>query len=153
MSLIDETLLIDLISEKRKELNIFEIIIFIFLSNIEIFIAIAFIIDQCYDASVISIVYPISYFAYALIEYPFPSRYYWRYMIYYSISIISIKLFYQLPFFCGYPFLAMFNIFSENHCEYYNLSNLEITESFAYIIGLRKYNGDYSYPKNGVFIF
>jgi hypothetical protein len=30
----------------------------------------------------------------------------------------------------------------------YNLTDQEITEGFEYIIGLRKYNGEYSYPKN-----
>ena len=150
LNLVDKVLLIDLLSKKNSRMNNYlEIIIYIFYSNIDIFIVLAFIINQCVDASIFSLVFPLSYFLYGSIEYPFPSRIYWKYMILYSIIILSLKLIYQLPFFCGYPFLSIFNVFTETHCEVFNLTDIEIVESLAYIIGLRKYNGDYSYPKNG----
>lgn len=146
---IDKNLLIDLTSSRKtKVTNILELLIFSFYTNIELFIVIAFIINHCIDASIMSMVYPISYFGYGLVEYPFTNKYYWKIMIVYSLITITIKLVYQFPFFCGYPFLAVFNIFQDNYCEYVPLSDQEISEGFEFIIGLRKYNGEYSYPKN-----
>ena len=71
-------------------------------------------------------------------------------MIIYSLIIISVKIIYQFPIFCGYPFFSIFNIFSDSdsYCDYYYLEPAEIMEEFSFIIGLRKYNGIYSYPKN-----
>jgi len=147
---VDKVLLIDLtISNKKiKMTNLFELFLFAVYSNVEIFLVIAFIINTCLDASIMSMAYPISYFGYALLEYPFPHKTYWKAMIIYSLMIITIKLVYQFPFFCGYPFLSIFNIFQENYCEYYPLTDVEITSNFVFILGLRKYTGEYSYPKN-----
>jgi hypothetical protein len=146
---IDKVLLIDLTSSRKtKVTNILELLIFSFYTNIEFFIVIAFIINHCIDASIMSMVYPISYFGYGLVEYPFTNKYYWKIMIVYSLITITLKLVYQFPFFCGYPFLAVFNIFEDNYCEYVPLTDQEISEGFEFIIGLRKYNGEYSYPKN-----
>jgi hypothetical protein len=146
---IDKSLLMDLTTRNNMRLdNVFDILFFSIYSNIEIIIIFAFIINHCIDASIMSLIYPITYLGYGMIEYPFTNKHYWKWMIIYSLLIITIKLIYQLPFFCGYPSFAVFNIFNENYCDYYNLSDQQITEGFEYIIGLRKYNGEYSYPKN-----
>jgi len=146
---VDNILLIDLSSTSpfRAE-SIVEVLLYWLYSKIEIIIVIAFIINMCVDASVISMVYPISYFGYALLEYPFTNKYYWKFLTVYSLITIVLKLFYQLPFICGYPFLAFFNPFSDNFCETYNLSETDFLDNFEYFLGLRKYNGEYSYPKN-----
>lgn len=146
---IDKVLLIDLISNKKTKLsNLLELIIFSVYTNIEKFLVCAFIINSCVDASIMSLFYPISYFGYGLIEYPFPNKYYWKTITVYALITITLKLIYQFPFFCGYPFLSAFNIFNENYCEDYNLQDQDIMEGFEFILGLRKYNGKYSYPKN-----
>ncbi len=146
---IDSILLIDLNSSSPFEPNSFlEILLYWVYSKIEIIIVIAFIINMCVDASVISMVYPISYFGYALLEYPFTNKYYWKLLTIYSLITIVLKLFYQLPFICGYPFLAIFNPFNENYCESYNLSETDFLDNVEYFIGFRKYNGEYSYPRN-----
>ncbi len=146
---IDNILLIDLASSSFfKPNSIIEVLLYWIYSKIEIIIVVAFLINMCMDASVISMVYPISYFGYALLEYPFTNKYYWKFLTIYSLITIVLKLFYQLPFICGYPFLAIFNPFSDNYCETYNLSETDFLDNFEYFIGFRKYNGEYSYPKN-----
>ena len=108
---IDKTLLIDLvISHKQKISGFFDIMIYSFYSNIELFLLAAFIFNHIHDASILSCVYPITYFGYGLIEYPFPSKGYWRLLILYDLFVITIKLIYQFPLFCGYPFLSIFNV-------------------------------------------
>lgn len=146
---IDNILLIDLAASSFfKPNSIFEVLLYWIYSKIEIIIVVTFIINMCMDASIISMVYPISYFGYALLEYPFTNKFYWKFLTIYSLITIVLKLFYQLPFICGYPFLAVFNPFSDNYCETYNLSETDFLDNFEYFLGFRKYNGEYSFPKN-----
>ena len=133
---------------KANENNFCELILFTLYSNVEFILVLAFIINACIDASIMSIIYPLIYFGYGLIEYPFPGKFFWKVLIVYSLITITVKLAYQFPFFCGYPFYSLFNIFNDSYCESYSLTNLEIMEGFDYMFGLRKYTGEYSYPKN-----
>ena len=125
---IDKTLLIDLvISHKQKISGFFDIMIYSFYSNIEFFLLLAFIFNNIHDASILSCVYPLTYFGYGLIEYPFPSKVYWRLLIIYDLFVITIKLIYQFPLFCGYPFLSMFNVL-------FDLIRSSMTTSVKYTI-------------------
>jgi hypothetical protein len=146
---LDSSLLLDLNSPNKLRINdLFEIILYLIYSNIEKVIFLAFILNICTDASIMSLIYPVSYLGYGLLEYPFTNKQYWRTLLVYSLLVITIKILYQLPFFCGYPFYSVFNIFRDNYCEYYTVTEQQITLSIDYLIGLRKYNGEYSYPKN-----
>ena len=108
---IDKTLLIDLVSNHKQKISgFFDLMTYSIYSNIELFIMLAFIFNNIHDASILSCIYPLTYFGYGLIEYPFPSKTYWRYLIIYSLSVITSKLVYQFPLFCGYPFLTIFNV-------------------------------------------
>lgn len=128
--------------------NTIELLFFTLYSNIEYFLIFAFLMNCFSESSLLTIIYPLIYFGYGLIEYPFPSKAFWKILIKYSAIVLFIKLLFQLPLFCGYPFYSVFNVFGEIYCENYNLTVLELTESSEYLIGLRKYNGEYSYPKN-----
>jgi hypothetical protein len=100
---IDKCILIDLTSSQNNINlnNFFDIIFFSIYSNIEIIIVFAFILNHIVDASIMSVIYPITYLGYGMIEYPFTNKHYWKWMIVYSLVTITVKLIYQLPFFCG----------------------------------------------------
>ena len=54
------------------------------------------IIDHIQMASFISMIYPLSIFCYAILEYPRPGKNYWVFCIGYSIIVLSIKCMLQL---------------------------------------------------------
>ena len=125
-----------------------KIFYYFFLSNVKHIILIVFILNAIYESSVLSLVYIIIHLGYGLIEYPIVNKLYWKLLMIYSFIIIAVKLLFQLPLFCGFPVYAVFVLFDSNHCQSYSITPQELTESFAYILGIRKYNGTYSYPNN-----
>ena len=54
------------------------------------------ILDHMISSSAITIIYPISIFCYALLEYPRPKKFYWTYVLYYTFMIMCAKFFIQL---------------------------------------------------------
>ena len=54
------------------------------------------ILDHMLSSSVITLVYPLSIFCYALLEYPRPKKNYWILVLYYTFIIMFIKFFIQL---------------------------------------------------------
>ena len=54
------------------------------------------ILDHMLSGSIITIVYPLSIFCYALLEYPRPKKYYWILVLYYTFIIMCVKFFIQL---------------------------------------------------------
>lgn len=54
------------------------------------------------NAGFISIVYPFAVFGYALLEETRPSKYFWRVMLYYSISVVLAKCLMNLHFMNDY---------------------------------------------------
>ena len=54
------------------------------------------ILDHMVSASIISIIYPLSIFCYALLEYPRPKKYYWMACLIYTMIIMFIKFIIQL---------------------------------------------------------
>ena len=54
------------------------------------------ILDHMVSGSLISLIYPLSIFCYALLEYPRPKKYYWMVIIVYTMIIMFIKFIIQL---------------------------------------------------------
>ncbi len=68
-------------------------------------------------------------------------------MLYYTIFVIFAKYFYQLPVFCGSPPYTLYHYDGEI-CENTLINPSDLINRIDYIIGLRKYSGNSSYPKN-----
>ena len=113
--------------------------------------AIMFIVNHLCNANLLSLIYPISLFLYAALENPYPSSKYWNIMLIYTIMLILIKFVYQLPIFCGSPPYTLFR-FKGDFCENIQLNQNEIVSRIDYLIGIRKYTGHSSYPKNQGFM-
>ena len=58
-------------------------------------------------ASIINLVLPVSMLFYAMLENPFPSYKYWRFVSVYILMAIAAKLSIQLPVFCSTPAFAV----------------------------------------------
>ena len=62
------------------------------------------IINHLINASIISMIYPLSIFCYALLENPRPSKNYWRFCYIYTFIILIIKCFSQKIFFGAFSY-------------------------------------------------
>ena len=108
------------------------------------------IINHIAMASLISIVYPLSIFCYAIFEYPRPSNKYWKFCITFSIIVLSIKCMLQLE--------LLVTIFENKDKKdvkgnYYN-SYLEFLEKLDnYKIGLKYTESTFSYEFFDYIIF
>ena len=88
------------------------------------------ILDHMASASLISLIYPLSIFCFALLEYPRPKKYYWLAILVYTMIIMFIKFIIQLK---------VVQIFiSEN--TYYNL----IINLYYYRIGFKYFKETFS---------
>lgn len=67
-----------------------------FLSNTLNLTFFVFILNHIINASLESAVYPLSIFAYSLLEYPRPSSSYFRFMLLYTQAVILLKFLFQL---------------------------------------------------------
>ena len=54
------------------------------------------ILDHMLSSSVITLIYPLSIFCYALLEYPRPKKIYWILVLYYTFIVMCVKFFIQL---------------------------------------------------------
>jgi hypothetical protein len=54
------------------------------------------ILSMCWNAGLISILYPLAVFGYALMEEARPSKYYWSFITFYTVLIIFVKTLFQL---------------------------------------------------------
>ena len=132
--------------------SLVSILILMVMSHFQKICCLFFILNQVINCNLISLVYPLSLFFYALIENPIPQKSYWKFMIYYTIIIISAKFIYQLPLFCGTPAYSIFHYDGEA-CYNFNINPSDLINRIDFIIGIRKYSGNSSYPKNqGFFI-
>ena len=52
-------------------------------------------------ANAFALLFPLSLFAYALLESPRPSKRYWRFVFGWTVAVIVAKFIYQLPLFCA----------------------------------------------------
>ena len=108
------------------------------------------IINHIAMSSLISIVYPLSIFCYAIFEYPRPNHKYWKFCITYTLIVLSIKCMLQLN---------LLVIIFENknkkdaHGKYYN-SYIEFLEKLDnYKIGLKYTESTFSYEFFDYIIF
>ena len=126
-----------------------------------IFIVVYFIISQmdkvCYlmmivnhivNDNCLSLIFPLSLFFYALLENPIPLKAFWKFIIFYTVLIIIIKFLYQLPLFCGSPAFTFFYYTGDSACISRGFSEAELIGRIDYIIGIHKFSGNSSYPKN-----
>ena len=67
--------------------------------NFHWFCYLLMILNHLHSASLISSFYPITIFFYALLEYPRPVKTYWKMCLYYTFSILFIKLLFTLKIF------------------------------------------------------
>ena len=151
-SKIDEELDINLIDEDIYPNNISLLILInlifkVIYSHIDYLLIIVVVVNTIHDGSLISLFYPILLLGFGLLDYPFPNKIFWKLLFFYSILTILLKIIYQFPIFCG-DGLTLFNLFIDNYCEIYPISQNELTSSFFYLLGIRKYVGEFSYPKN-----
>jgi len=103
-------------------------------------------LNFAYNANLISLVLPISVLFYGLLENPKPSNRYWRFVTIYLVCTIAFKFFYQLPIICSSPEFAIWS------CNDVEISRELLIRRVDYIIGLQKFNGGASYPRNiGIF--
>lgn len=88
-------------SKTHKTYNIklkdyFLIIIYIISSNTQHIVYLFFFLNHYYNASLESLVFPLSVCAYALLEYPRPPSQYFKFMLFYTLIIFFIKFSLQL---------------------------------------------------------
>ena len=99
------------------------------------------VLNHIENASIISMVYPISIFCYAIIEYPRPSKNYWNFCIIYSIVVLALKYMLQLQLFVeifGYKMSAdnqsEMSIFEDTikNLEYYKIGLKYMKTTYEY---------------------
>ena len=102
-----------------------------------------------WETSLLTLIYPLSLFIYALLDQPFCSTIYVKFILYYSIFITILVFFFQMPFFCGNQLFV--NIFSKESGYCYK-TGPKISNFFP-VIGLYKFTGPMS-PNNvrGIFV-
>ena len=149
---IDPVLLeqVDLREDSTIHFSSLEMLGIALLSNMDTMCMWCFIINVVFNQSFLAMIYPFSYFLYALIENPFPPKQYWKFMSVYSGTLIVIKFIYQLPFFCGNP---MFSVYTPSGlCDTSYVDSLTLWCRFDYLLGIYKFNGIYSVPEDlGIF--
>lgn len=100
-------------------------------------IALIFLFCFLANGDILSLIYPLSYFLYAGLEYPFPPVSYWNLMIYEVVIVISVKFLYQLPFFCGTNPLQILMV-TTNTCSDAFVPRSELIRRWDYVLGLKK---------------
>lgn len=66
----------------------------------------------------------------------------------YVLTIISLKFLYQLPIFCGTPVYTFYS----DKCNNEDLIPQVLASRIDYVIGIHKFSGPASYPRNvGIF--
>ena len=114
----------------------------VFISQAEWILFTLFFINFAQQATLINIVLPLSALFYALLENPMPSYRYWRFVSIYVLIAMMMKLAIQLPLFCSTPAFGIYNCVEDPVAEVILVTRID------YIIGLRKFSGPASYPKN-----
>ena len=69
----------------------------------------------------------------------------------YSLIIVGVKFFYQLPIFCGTPAFSIWTM--KDGCEAHVMDPAILVRRFDYIFGIYKFTGPASLPKDqGIFL-
>jgi hypothetical protein len=106
----------------------------IFINNFTWFCYIVMILDHMTSGSIITLVYPMSIFCYALLEYPRPKKTYWSFILIYTMIIMCIKFVIQLK-------IISLGIIEDKYIEkYYSL----ISKLYYYKIGFKYFDTTFS---------
>jgi hypothetical protein len=97
------------------------------------------------NANLLSLPLPLSLFLYVLLSRPLPSKTYIKTLLTYLLTIVTLKVLYQLPLFCSSP---SYTLFSLDRCNPAVIPPEILFKRNDYIIGLRKFSGPASYPKD-----
>lgn len=112
-----------------------------------VFLTLAF--NFIMNANVIALINVIANMAYAVLENPIAPTTFWKFIMAYMLAVVSIKFLYQLPIFCGTP---VYTFYSDS-CNNEDLIPQVLAHRVDYIIGVHKFSGPASYPKNGGIFF
>ena len=103
-------------------------------------------VNFAFNANVISMLLPLSVCYYAILENPKPSYKYWKLVTNYMLVAILLKFVVQLPVFCSSPVFGFWN------CLEQDIEPEFLVRRIDFIIGLQKYSGPASYPRDiGIF--
>lgn len=102
-------------------------------------------INFIFNANLLSLVLPLSACFYGLLDHPVANIKYWKLLMVYILSVIAAKFIYQLPIFCGSP---PYSIFTVENCINSDIIPDILVSRIDYIIGIHKFGGPSSYPKD-----
>ncbi|KAL4498483.1 hypothetical protein ABPG72_019601 [Tetrahymena utriculariae] len=132
-----------------KKQNSLSLIFIVFMQRkFQLVCGLTFSLNAINNADLVSVIYPIVYLTYCLVESPFPTRTFWKLIMYYTILIITLKFLYQLPVFCGTPPYTFFLLSDGQDCSTSNITSEQARTRIDFIIGIRKYTGPASYPRD-----
>jgi len=133
---------------KLQDYGIFRLIEASFLSRSMQIMIIFIVFNFIMNANVISLFVVLANLCYQVLENPLVSTKFWKFMMTYMLSVISLKFIYQLPIFCGTPVYTFYS----DKCNNEDITSKELASRVDYIIGIHKFAGPASYPKNmGIF--
>ena len=100
------------------------------------------------NANLISLFIMLTVFGFQILENPLASTRFWKFIMSYVLTIISLKFLYQLPIFCGTPVYTFYS----DKCNNEDLIPQVLASRIDYVIGIHKFSGPASYPRNvGIF--
>ena len=100
------------------------------------------------NGNLLSLFVMLTVMGFSILENPLPSSKFWKFLMSYMLTIISIKFIYQLPIFCGTPIYTFYS----DKCNNEDLIPQTMSTRADYIIGIHKFSGPASYPRNvGIF--
>jgi hypothetical protein len=109
---------------------------------------IAIVVNFIMNANLISLFIVVAVMGFSILQNPLPSSKFWKFMMSYMLTIISLKFLYQLPIFCGTPVYTFYS----DKCNNEDLIPQVLASRIDYIIGVHKFAGPASYPRNtGIF--
>jgi piezo-type mechanosensitive ion channel component 1/2 len=114
-------------------------------------VAVFFVVlaNLCHNNDLLSLLPVLMFLFYGLLEHPFIPSKFWRILLAYEILVLSLKFLYQLPFFCESP---PYQLTFLGTCDNEEKSVSELLHRIDFIIGIRKYGGQASYPRDtGIF--
>lgn len=103
------------------------------------------IINVIKNGNITSATIPVLIFVYGLVSYPFAPKHFWNLCIYYKFMLIIVKMIYQLPVFCSTSFYTFSFLDS---CASDEIDPLILYQRIDFLVGIRKFYGESSFPKN-----
>jgi len=119
-----------------------------FLSRSYSLVILAIVFNFIMNANLISLFIMLTVFGFQILENPLASTRFWKFIMSYVLTIISLKFLYQLPIFCGTPVYTFYS----DKCNNEDLIPQVLASRIDYVIGIHKFSGPASYPRNvGIF--